>query len=271
MVLLIVPMLSVYLLLSGPVLCLGVGVPSTFFVLTTFMLFVGVVGCVLFCGILRGRRLHFRLAVRGRRVRFRHGGCRRLNTTCGGVHDFVRSAGGRLFCVRGYIARGGCSSVVPCSGRVVRSLRSHCYAVGAKGLIVSTFMDGLLLRAGTRNVALRAGLGFSGTAVPIGSCRLAVVLKGLLSGTLGTYHKRVKTGVGITMEAMSNAFAVRITGACIVTSPSGTPSSFRGVSFVRKCNLGGMGSSTRTYNNFYIVGRRGSVCSTAIVVPILGP
>ena len=70
MILLIIPVLSICMLLSKPILYLNINLPSTYFILAAFVLFINFMNYILLYNVLDTEELRFQLAVQKEQLEF---------------------------------------------------------------------------------------------------------------------------------------------------------------------------------------------------------
>lgn len=69
-ILLVIPVLSMCLLLSKPILYLNINIPSAFFILAAFVLFINIMNYILFYNVLENEELRFQLTIQKNRLNF---------------------------------------------------------------------------------------------------------------------------------------------------------------------------------------------------------
>lgn len=69
-ILLVIPVLSMCLLLSKPILYLNINIPSAFFILAAFVLFINIMNYILFYNVLENEELRFQLTIQKEQIEF---------------------------------------------------------------------------------------------------------------------------------------------------------------------------------------------------------
>lgn len=89
MILLIIPVLSICMLLSKPILYLNINLPSTYFILAAFVLFINFMNYILLYNVLDTEKLRFQLAVQKEQLEFQRSKYQQLGEAYKNIRSFM--------------------------------------------------------------------------------------------------------------------------------------------------------------------------------------
>lgn len=97
MILLIIPVLSICMLLSKPILYLNINLPSTYFILAAFVLFINFMNYILLYNVLDTEELRFQLAVQKEQLEFQRSKYQQLGEAYKNIRSFMHDTKKHLF------------------------------------------------------------------------------------------------------------------------------------------------------------------------------
>lgn len=103
-VLLVTPLLSMCLLLSKPILYLNINIPSAYFILAAFVLFINIVNYILFYNILENEELRFQLAVQKEQIEFQRSKYEQLGAAYKNIRSFMHDTKKHLFYIENCVS-----------------------------------------------------------------------------------------------------------------------------------------------------------------------
>ena len=97
MILLIIPVLSICMLLSKPILYLNINLPSTYFILAAFVLFINFMNYILLYNVLDTEELRFQLEVQKEQLEFQRNKYKQLGEAYKNIRSFMHDTKKHLF------------------------------------------------------------------------------------------------------------------------------------------------------------------------------
>lgn len=96
-ILLVIPVLSMCLLLSKPILYLNINIPSAFFILAAFVLFINIMNYILFYNVLENEELRFQLTIQKEQIEFQRNKYEQLGAAYKNIRSFMHDTKKHLF------------------------------------------------------------------------------------------------------------------------------------------------------------------------------
>ena len=101
-ILLVIPVLSMCLLLSKPILYLNINIPSAFFILAAFVLFINIMNYILFYNVLENEELRFQLTIQKEQIEFQRNKYEQLGAAYKNIRSFMHDTKKHLFYIENY-------------------------------------------------------------------------------------------------------------------------------------------------------------------------
>ena len=121
-VLLVIPVLSTFLLLSKPILYLNINIPSAFFILAAFVLFINIMNYILFYNVLENEELRFQLTIQKEQIEFQRNKYEQLGAAYKNIRSFMHDTKKHLFYIENCVTEKKYDDIIPYSKEIMHDL-----------------------------------------------------------------------------------------------------------------------------------------------------
>lgn len=157
-ILLVIPVLSMCLLLSKPILYLNINIPSAYFIFAAFILFTNIVNYILFYNVLENEELRLQLSVQKEQIEFQRNKYEQLGAAYKNIRSFMHDTKKHLFYIENCVSEKKYDDIIPYSKQIMHDLESRYCTINTGNLVVDAFVSNLLLQVKTQWITLHTNL-----------------------------------------------------------------------------------------------------------------
>lgn len=268
MILLIIPVLSICLLLSKPILYLNINLPSTYFILAAFVLFINFMNYILLYNVLDTEELRFQLEVQKEQLEFQRNKYKQLGEAYKNIRSFMHDTKKHLFYIESCVNNKKYDDIIPYSREIMHDLESRYCTINTGNLVVDAFVSNLLLQAKSLGIALQTDLKFDKDILPINDYHMTIILGNLLDNALNACKNQLNAKIKVSLRSADDNFSIHVANTYVITSPDKAPEDFESTDFIHGYGLKNVKNSAETCGGFCVIQHENDIYSVTVIVPM---
>ena len=270
-VLLVTPLLSMCLLLSKPILYLNINIPSAYFILAAFVLFINIVNYILFYNVLENEELRFQLAVQKEQIEFQHSKYEQLGAAYKNIRSFMHDTKKHLFYIENCVSEKKYDDIIPYSKEIMHDLESRYCTINTGNLVVDAFVSNLLLQTKAQGITLHTNLKFDNSTIPVNDYHLTIILGNLLDNALNACNGQIGAHIKVAVRTVAGTFTIHVANTYVITDSQKAPNDFEKIDFIHGYGLKNVKASAEACGGFCVIHHENDVYSATVIIPILNP
>lgn len=270
-ILLVIPAVSMCLMLTKPILYLNINLPSTYFLLAAFVLFINLMNYILLYNVLETEDLRFQLAVQKEQLTFQQNKYKQLGEAYKNIRSFMHDTKKHLFYIESCVNKKRFDDIIPYSRKIMHDLESRYCTINTGNLVIDAFVSNLLLQTKAQGITLHTNLKFDQTTVPVNDYHLTIILGNLLDNALNACKEQINAQITVAIRTVAGNFTVHVANTYVITDPQKMHDDFENIDFVHGYGLKNVKNSASTCGGFCVIQHENDIYSATVIVPISSP
>lgn len=271
LILLVIPTLSMCLLISKPILYLNINLPSAYFILAAFVLFINLMNYILLYNVLQTEDLRFQLAVQKEQIEFQRNKYEQLGAAYKNIRSFMHDTKKHLFYIENCVNEKKYDDIIPYSKEIMHDLESRYCTINTGNLVVDAFVSNLLLQTKTLGITLHTNLQFDKTTIPVNDYHLTIILGNLLDNALNACKDQIGAQIKVAVRTVDGTFTIHVANTYVLTDSANAPSDFENIDFIHGYGLKNVKDSAEACGGFCVIKHDNDIYSATVIIPILSP
>lgn len=268
LVLLIIPVLSIGLLTLKPILYLNINLPSAYFILAAFVLFINLMNYILLYNVLETEDLRFQLAVQKEQLAFQQNKYKQLGEAYKNIRSFMHDTKKHLFYIESCVSEKKFDDIIPYSREIMHDLESRYCTINTGNLVVDAFVSNLLLQTKTQGITLHTNLKFDQATIPVNDYHLTIILGNLLDNALNACKEQINAQITVAVRTVENNFTIHVANTYVITDPARKTDDFENIDFIHGYGLKNVKDSASACGGFCVIQHEHDVYSATVIVPL---
>lgn len=268
MILLIVPLLSICVLLSKPLLIINISMPKTYFMLDSFLLFINIVNYILLQNVLQSEELQTQLEIQSEQLEYQKNKYQQLGEAYKNIRSFMHDTKKHLFYIENCVNEKKYDEIIPYSREIMQNLESRYCTINTGNLVIDAFVSNLLLQTKRLGITLHTNLNIDNRIIPVNDYHLTIILGNLLDNALNACKDQTNAYIKVTIQTVSDTFTIHITNTYAIADPDQTPKDFDNIDFIHGYGLKNVKKSVSAYNGICMVQCENDIYSVTAIIPL---
>ena len=256
------------MLLSKPILYLNINLPSTYFILSAFVLFINFMNYILLYNVLDTEELRFQLEVQKEQLEFQRNKYKQLGEAYKNIRSFMHDTKKHLFYIESCVNNKKYDDIIPYSREIMHDLESRYCTINTGNLVVDAFVSNLLLQAKSLGIALQTDLKFDKDILPINDYHMTIILGNLLDNALNACKNQLNAKIKVSLRSADDNFSIHVANTYVITSPDKAPEDFESTDFIHGYGLKNVKNSAETCGGFCVIQHENDIYSVTVIVPM---
>lgn len=271
LILLVIPALSICLLLSKPILYLNINLPSTYFILTAFVLFINLMNYILLYNVLQTEELRFQIAVQNEQLEYQRNKYQQLGEAYKNIRSFMHDTKKHLFYIESCVNEKNYDEIIPYSKEIMHDLESRYCTINTGNLVVDAFVSNLLLQTKRFGITLHTNLKIDNTTIPVNDYHLTIILGNLLDNALNACKNQIGAQITVAVRTVDGTFTVHVANTYVITDSNKEPRDFENIDFIHGYGLKNVKDSAAACGGFCVIQHENNIYSATVIIPLLSP
>ncbi|RGR56058.1 GHKL domain-containing protein [Agathobacter rectalis] len=270
-ILLVIPVLSMCLLLSKPILYLNINIPSAFFILAAFVLFINIMNYILFYNVLENEELRFQLTIQKEQIEFQRNKYEQLGAAYKNIRSFMHDTKKHLFYIENCVTEKKYDDIIPYSKEIMHDLESRYCTINTGNLVIDAFVSNLLLQTKAQGITLHTNLKFDKATIPVNDYHLTIILGNLLDNALNACRGQIGANIKVAVRTVDGTFTIHVANTYVIADPDKAPDDFEKIDFIHGYGLKNVKDSAEACGGFCVINHENDIYSATVIIPVLNP
>lgn len=268
-ILLVIPVLSMCLLLSKPILYLNINIPSAFFILAAFVLFINIMNYILFYNVLENEELRFQLTIQKEQIEFQRNKYEQLGAAYKNIRSFMHDTKKHLFYIENCVTEKKYDDIIPYSKEIMHDLESRYCTINTGNLVIDAFVSNLLLQTKAQGITLHTNLKFDKATIPVNDYHLTIILGNLLDNALNACRGQIGANIKVAVRTVDGTFTIHVANTYVIADPDKAPDDFEKIDFIHGYGLKNVKDSAEACGGFCVINHENDIYSATVIIPVL--